>query len=571
MCGIYYSNNIKKENSLKGFESIKHRGPDYSNYIYNNGEFYGFHRLSITGEAIQPFNLNNNISLINGEFYEHKKIAKDCMFLNQLKTNTDSEILLHLYNKFKLNMFNFLNGEFCFIIKDNKTNEIIFARDRFGIKPLYFKRINEQIIIASEMKAIKESGVKTYLNEESLSFALNFQYLNPGETLLNIEECIPGMVYIYNLKNGKLRSESYYDLKFNRRENNNCKEIIEEKLINAIRKRIDTEKTYTTYLSGGIDSSLITSISKDINNNLKESFNINFINNGEKEFAKIITDYKDLNLNSFLYTEEEIINSIEDSVYYSEGLSINSHMPSKFLLNKEIVKSGYKIIISGEGSDEFFIGYPHFKKDLNVGISTSEQKFYKGYQLNDDTYKTLLIEKRLGFIPQWVKTKLLMFKDIEQYIDLPINRKLNEEKFLSNIPENLSNIDTSIYTWSKFALNGYILRTLDDGLSMTNGLESRTPFLDYELIDILNNTDISQLLNFKNEITEKGLLKNISKKYLPEIILNRSKQSFMGDELNITEEMTKSINTYLPMKKMPKDKILLFYLYTLSIFIKKFT
>jgi asparagine synthase (glutamine-hydrolysing) len=201
-----------------------------------------------------------------------------------------------------------------------------------------------------------------------------------------------------------------------------------------------------------------------------------------------------------------------------------------------------------------------------------EKKFYNNYQLSDNnSIYDSEIENKLGFIPQWLLTKLNLFKDIEKYLDIKINRKYNEEKFLYNIPENIKNpIDISIYTWSKFSLNGYILRTLDDGLSMAHGLESRTPFLDYTLVDKLNNTLIEDLMYFQNIKTEKGILKNISSKYLPENIINRTKQSFLGDNIINEFYMIENIKKYLPIKKIPEDKILLFYLNTLSLFFKNF-
>jgi asparagine synthase (glutamine-hydrolysing) len=138
-------------------------------------------------------------------------------------------------------------------------------------------------------------------------------------------------------------------------------------LINSIKKRVDGLKNYTTYLSGGIDSSIITSISKKYNNNLKESFNIDFLENGEKIFAKEVSDGLNLKLNSYLFTDEQLINSLDNCIYYSEGLSINKHFPAKYLLNEIIKKRGYDVILSGEGSDEFFIGYPHFNKYFRNG------------------------------------------------------------------------------------------------------------------------------------------------------------------------------------------------------------
>jgi asparagine synthase (glutamine-hydrolysing) len=594
-----FSKNIKETTIVKGFNFLKNRGKDSSNYLYNKKEniFLGHHRLSINGNSIQPIERNNCIAMVNGEFYEVNKIKKkNNIYIKE--DESDSSILIPLYKKFGMNkeFFKKLNGEFSFILFDEIKNKVYFARDRFGIKPLYFyfDKVTKKTIISSEMKGILKTNIDLFgINKEALDFCFTFQYLYPSETLIKgIEECIPGFIYEIDLTTFVLEKMEYYDIVFDRKLDN--EKDISKKVKKAIKKAIDIRcenvPNITTYLSGGLDSSLVTKICAENKiNKLKESFQVDFEENGEYIYANKVANELNIKLNSYLFlNEKENINIkktnnieyvdfdkiISESVFLSEGLSINQHFPTKLLLNKKIVDKKYKVILSGEGADEFFLGYPFFKQEIGIELNPFEKEFYDKYQFSNEYSYFEKKYKRFNELPLWAKVKFKTFYKLGDFLGLKIDKSKEIDKFLSignNIRNNGLKIDYSIYSWVKYALSGYILRTLDDGLSMAIGLETRTPYLDYKLVDLINKIKIDKLYNFGIfQKEEKALLKNIALKefYLDKEIVFRKKQSFLGTNNNIKkEELLKELEKVFKInnkmeKEMNDENILYFYLNT---------
>lgn len=545
MCGIIAGNiNVNNKEIITSLDLMSHRGPDNKNYIKLDNIFLAHARLSIVDivGGQQPLvNEDNSIfAIVNGEFYDYEEIRKDLINKGHiLKTKSDSEILIHLYEEYGVNCLKYLHGEFAFILYDKRYNRWFCGRDRMGIRPLQYYFKDNVFIIGSEVKSILAfNKVKTEFDRESYWFSQHLQYLPLDKTLFkNINMIKPGHYLIIEGDSYPLQYE-YWSLKSIKEIDNinfnEAKEKVIYLLEKSVKKRIPKEVKWATHLSGGIDSSIITSLAANYNNNVS-SFTISFIDDdfyNEYEYAEETAKHLGVNLISIPLSFQDMIEAIPMSVYHAEGLSINGHIGAKYILNQEIRKNGFKVALSGEGSDEIFMGYSHLKQDYLTynALNNMEKSYLKGFQLPDDNMLDLsILQEKNGFIPTWIKAKSSMaYKFRNLWHD---NFKYDDiyEKIIPDLKNYSSNLKSSSGIWSQYCLSGYILKVLDDAQSMAHSIEGRLPFLDTELIEFMYS--VPDNIYFYNDI-EKGLLREGFKNKLPERIIKKTKQSFMSPPIN---------------------------------------
>ena len=559
LSGLTPDNLLKiKENFKQSYENIKHRGSDEYAFIdskINNCYVALSHnRLIINGEkgnGTQPFETNDYFLVVNGEFYQHKEIAKKENF--HLLTESDSEILIHLYKKYGVECLKFLEGEFSFALYDKIKNLWFCARDRFGIRPFHYYLFDQKFIASSEAKGIMPFLEKIEIDQEALAFSQYYQYLPTNSSLFDKIKQLPAASYLLIKNKSKYNRpeiviQNYWNI--NKNQQVFKEQTLENLLLNAINKRTENinnnqhNKT-CVHLSGGLDSSTIAFYAKE--KGVEEAFTIKFnsqyINNNlydESEIAKITAKKLGLKLNIIEINEEDIINNFEKSVYFSEGLAINGHFPAKYILSKKIKEQGFNIALMGEGSDEIFMGYSHLKNDFllsnknkNVNQLTNfEKQYLKGYQLEDGN----------GTLPtlydfSWLKAKANMgykFKEFwnEDFKNIVLSK--NTQNILLNIAKvnkfnEISLLKQSSLIWQKLCLSNYILKTLDDGLGMANAVESRLAFLDKDLVEYVFN--LPDDIYFGD--MEKILLRNLMKNKLPKEVIYKTKQSFMSPPLTL--------------------------------------
>lgn len=604
MCGFTTYHGVK-QNAIKTlqetYQNLKHRGNDEYDIFRKQFKNTDFHfldlihtRLILNGEknnGTQPFIFNKNESqlleknslsdttknnslycVVNGEFYNYKEIAKSENII--LKTNSDSELLLHLYKKYGVNCVKFLEGEFAFSLYDEEKKLWFCARDRFGCKPLHYTFNENYFITSSEAKGIfpllkeikqissnssnsSNSSYQPEIDLESLMFSQQFQYLPIGKTLFKNIQIIPPSHYLIFKENTKqIELTEYWNLLKPSIEIYNEEEM-EFLLKDAINKRIkdiDFNKTKAcVHLSGGLDSSTVAYYARD---RIKDAYTISFNQGGiydELNLAQITAKKLGLNLNVVNVSEEDILNNFEKSIYFSEGLTINGHFSSKYLLSKKIHEDGFKIALTGEGSDEIFMGYSHLKQDYLglTALTEFEKNYLNGYQLdlsvkNNKNYLNFQDFENLLKI-SWVKAKLNISSKLSQYWTKDFENEIKEKNTFQDLintnayylkqVKNLkykhyqdSVLKQSSLLWQKYCLGGYILKTLDDGLGMANAVESRLSFLDSKLVEYVFN--LKDDVYFKNNV-EKILLRNLMKEKLPNEIIDKTKQSFMSPPVSL--------------------------------------
>lgn len=558
MCGILAVQSKGKINSFKEniLSSLSHRGPTDKSYVElnaNNGEYFyfGHTRLAITGTSngTQPIYSQNKkcIALVNGEIYNWKELKKLIPNYN-FSTQTDSEIIPALYSVMGLDFIKHIKGEYAFVIYDIEKNQWILARDRMGTKPIHWTIFNNSLYVTSEAKALKDI-IPLELDKDSLFFSQNFQYLPQGKSFFkNVNLLEPGFLMIVS-NNEIIYKDKFFELPITKKEKIDFNEAVEKVdglLQQAVETRIPDEVPFCAHLSGGIDSSSVCALAAE--RGLKEAFTVSFVESdfhNELPLAKETADMLGLKLNVVELKQNDLLHSIESAVYHAEGFCINGHLPATFLLNKAISEAGFKVALSGQGSDEIFMGYSHLKKDymdLNQIMNPEFEKeinYISGFQLaNGKSFELNEIQKLFGVVPSWINAKSSMAFKLSALWSNEFNGETNlmdkyfVENFLSSVSQenfnNYSLLHKNALAWIKYCFAGYILKILDDAQSMAHGIENRLPFLDESLVDYAFS--LPDEIYFEGTV-EKHILRTIFKDKLPSSVINKTKQSFMSSPM----------------------------------------
>ena len=551
MCGIVAAfskkNNFTQSLLVEMLNKIEHRGYDDTGFYLDNGVGLGHNRLSIIGnKGKQPLISKEQdvFAIVNGEFYGYEKIR--ATFKNQgyqFKTETDSEIIIPLYQKLGISkkFFDELNGEFASIIYDKRNHKVIAFRDRFGVKPLYYYTDNDNIYFASEQKAFLAVNNMEWC-DNALNSILTMQYHSSTSTMLkNVKQVQAGSVLEIDLHTMKISESKYWDINYQPDESitlEDAKDMVRQSLTDAVSDRINVDRKKGVTLSGGIDSSIIWSLANQVTNEKLDAFTICFENGGnydEGVVAKEMCDMYGGNFNPVNVTESDMLANIENATYHSEEVSINSHLPAKYLLFKAMKDANVKVSLSGEGADELFLGYPHFKLDLNnSNENINKNSYLSGLQTPDkESLSTASIQKELGFVPKFLEAKYSMGLKLQNevlradYIQSMFDPIKDILKPL-NIPK-MDNVYVSSYLWSKICLGNYILVGLGDKMEMANTIEGRVPFLDRRVYEAAQH--LPTHFKMSNDSVEKYILKETFKNDITPIIYQKQKHPFIAPPL----------------------------------------
>jgi asparagine synthase (glutamine-hydrolysing) len=373
MCGIcgFYQSALKADKAdLKSMNNqIIHRGPDDDGYYFNGRVGLAARRLSIidlnTGH--QPLTSHSKMNWItyNGEVYNFKELGEELKARGyKFRTSTDTEVIVNLYEEFGLDFVKKLRGMFAIGIYDIKRNKLILIRDRIGIKPLYysFQPENKTLIFASEIKSIlKYPGIKKELNNNALDLFLTLEYIPaPFSIFKNINKLQAGHILIY--ENGNIQIKKYWEIKKGKLKGNfnELKEQFLELLNESVKMRMISDVPLGAFLSGGIDSSAITSVMSSISENRIKTFSIGFEEKSysELKYSKIVSE----KFNTDHYTKSLSPNINELvlllSNFFDEPLGDFSNFPT-YLVSKT-AREKVTVVLSGDGGDEIFGGYEHY-------------------------------------------------------------------------------------------------------------------------------------------------------------------------------------------------------------------
>ncbi len=583
MCGIVGGIGVKKPDYKKIIASISHRGPD-SNGFFSKDNFFMCHtRLSIqdvSSKANQPMFSNDKryVIVFNGEIYNHNDIRKSLDY--DFKSSGDTETVLASFIKYGPSFLKLLNGIFSLAIFDSKKNELFFARDHLGVKPLYIYKDSEKFLFSSEIKSFLNFDIDKKIDFSALVNYLTFLWSPGNKTPFEkVKKITPGSYAIIKLDNYEnIEFKKYYTLKFDgkyfHKSEDELIDILDTKLQKAVKRQMLSDVPIGFFLSGGLDSSLIVAIAKKINPKLNlECFTIddnNFKEGFVKDiyYAKKVAKYLNVNLN-VIKSEFDIVNEFDKMIWHLDEPQADPAPLHVFNISLLAKKKGIKVLLGGTGGDDIFSGYRrhkalNFEKIINflpkfilllikktLSIITFNTPFIRRLKKLIKNIDKTIEERIVGYFG-WLKLKkirkLLINKDdIKNY-----NPYHYLFKLLNEIPKEKSYLNKILFLEQNTFLPDHNLNYTDK-MSMATGIETRVPFLDIELIDF--SKKIPPNLKMKGKET-KYILKKVAERYLPKDIIYRSKTGFGAPVRKwILKDMSKFIDKRLSNKKVIDQRI----------------
>ncbi len=585
MCGIIGFNYEDKSFLNKALKEIVHRGPDSSGKFNNKQVSLGHVRLSIidvSKSGNQPMsNEEGTIWIIfNGEIYNFKDLKKDLKKRHNFKSNTDTEVLIHLYEEEGINLVNKIQGMFAFCIYDSKKGILFLARDRVGIKPLYYYFKDKKFIFCSEIKGILQNQeIKKELSFNALSSFLTFRANTQKQTFFkNIKKLGQGDILIYNLKDDTFKIEKYWDFHtlLEKKSEDFFIKQLRNLLEDSVKARLMSDVPYGLYLSGGVDSGTIAALMKKYSSEQIKTFSVGF---EEKEYsevneAKFIAESLGTDHHELLIKQDSV-KHLPKIIYQSDEPIADPTVIPTYLLS-QYTKKYCTVILNGEGSDELFAGYPQYKfMKINTLFLKKTPKFLRK-QIPNIIKKTPknILNKGFRFASS------LGEKGIERAFNF-VNAKTYSEQYLNQIPifneqEQSEILNKKINLYKKY--NPYFkdsnskniitaCQKLDfkepmvedllmkvDKNTMAFAIEGRVPFLDHRIVEL--SAKIPNTLKLKGISKDKHILRKAVKGLIPTQTRKRKKKHFFVPINNwFSDELSSIKKELLEKKYLYKQKI----------------
>lgn len=561
MCGITGIFNLNRApisvDVLKRMtDTLKHRGPDGEGFWTDSYIGFGHRRLSIIdlsplGNQPMKTDDNNFIITYNGEVYNFQEIRSELERKGyKFKSRTDTEVVLNSFKEWGADCVNKFNGMFAFSIWDVKKDQLFLARDRYGIKPLYYYLKNEIFIFASEIKAIlQHPAVMVDVSIQALNEYFSFQNIFSDLTLFKDIKLVPP-AHTFTIKLGEVNSFSkkrYWDYNFEESLDMDEKECIDEFIRlfeNAINRQLISDVEIGSYLSGGIDSGSIACVTSRNFKNLK-TFTCGFdlssvsgleIGYDERQKAEFLSNLYKTEHYEVVLKAGDMERIMPQLVWHIEDPRIGQSYPNYYV--SRLASKFVKVVLSGAGGDELFAGYPwrYYHAVVNDDFDHYVEKYYKYW---------------VRLIPDSLKPKFYqdsIYPDIWNYQTKDVFKHVyeNKNKDMLNTPEDY--INHSLYFEIKTFLHGLLL--VEDKISMAHSLETRVPFLDNDIVDFAMKVPVKYKLKNLNEIIRinenepghktkkyfektndgKIILRKALAKYVPEDYANGIKQGFSAPD-----------------------------------------
>ncbi len=568
MCGINVVKNLSgKPVAVADLRTmcsvIEHRGPDGGGFAVLDQGSLGFAhvRLSVIDlvTGAQPLSsADGQVTIVfNGELYDYQHHRDELVRLgHQFRTTSDTEVLLHLYMEHGVESFARLNGEFAFVIWDARFQRLIAVKDRFGMKPLYFHRTADELFFVSEIKSLFALPRVKRAFDPDFFVSAYFGTFTPETHVFKDVLPLPPGHYVCLERGVWSAPQPYWKPTFATRASMTLEEAAEgvrEQFTRAVARRMVADVPVGTYLSGGIDSTLVCAVMSQLSTRVR-SFNIGFGNTtyDESALARRIARHYDAQFETVDCTSERLANNFERTVRHVEQPIVNPNSIAKEILSGLVREQGYKVCLTGEGSDEVFGGYPYFKQELlwemmNDGTPDEVQlgksllkkfcemeKRSEGFHWNRDVKGREPLPgylKRANFYYSRMQASKAFIKKLytpEFLKTTSVKSPLEyfEKTFDTAELQPLQSFNaTKLMTYQQ--LSQYIIPCVGDRVDMANSIESRIPFLDHELVDFVSQIPPEHFMNIR-ELKEKNLLRLAFSELLPDFMKSEHKHPFMS-------------------------------------------
>jgi asparagine synthase (glutamine-hydrolysing) len=605
MCGItgiYYRGINGKADKVileKMISTLGHRGPDDIGFHVSDEIAFAQCRLSIidhTGGNQPIYNEDKSIWVIfNGEIFNYIELTKELKKLgHKFYTNSDTEVIVHAYEEYGLNFLDHFNGQFAIALWDDTKKELILARDRVGICPLFYAFAkNKPFIFASEMKAIFATPyVKATLDPAGINQIFTLWVNIPPYTVFKDIYELPPAHYL-KITPDKIFIQRYWKLSFPDENDydyntpfNYYQEKLNELLYHAVTIRLRADVPVASYLSGGIDSSIITALVKKYHNNDLITFSVAFqdIHYDERNYQEQVVNYLGTDHRMILADYHNIAFYFPQVIKYAEKPLIRTAPAPLFLLSKLVRENNIKVVLTGEGADEVFCGYNIFKEDKirRFWAKYPDSKLrpellnniYSYININPQSkiFWQLFFKKRLTEIANPYYSHLLRWDNtsyIKTFFDKDFYSQFDDQ---SQIYDPLNKyLDPDMNRWHPLSraqyleiilfMSGYLLSSQGDRMMMANSVEGRFPYLDHQVIEFASTIPPGYKMNVLNE---KYILKKTFNHLLPPSIIQRAKQAYRApiykcflSEANLTDYFNSEIiNKYAYFDALKVDNLI---------------
>ena len=606
MCGFAgyihnYGTFDKEEVIHKMADRIKHRGPDDAHYYIDDGIALGFRRLSIIDleGGRQPI-LNEDGSLVllfNGEIYNYQELREELIKAGHaFTTKTDSETILHGYEEYGKKILDRLRGMFAFIIWNKNTKELFGARDIFGIKPFYYYKKGKEFMFGSEIKSfLSHPNFEKELDEDMIPLYLSYEYSPDERTIFKNVFKLPG-AHCFTYKNGELKVERYYKIEYKIEDDKSLEyweDAITKEFTESVSMHQIADVEVGCFLSSGVDSSYVV---KEISKGTKKvkTFSVGYEEEkySELPYAQDFSDVIGVPNIANKVSADEFFDAVPEIQYYmDEPLPNPSEIPLYFLAKN--ARRYVKVVLSGEGADELFGGYPmylagghfdHYSHKVPrpvrkvLGTVAKHCPNFKG--------KNFLVRGAMEPYQRFMRANyVFQSAERQKFLKRPIASKVPEE-YSKRYFDEVSNLDeptqlqyVDMHTWMIYDI---LLKA--DRMSMANSLELRVPFLDKKMLEL--STRIPSRYRAANETT-KIALRGAAIKQLPERTANKKKlgfpvplndwlredkyynkvkaafQSDIAEKFFVTSELIKLLDDHKSGKALNMQKIWSFYTFIL--------
>jgi asparagine synthase (glutamine-hydrolysing) len=570
MCGItgyFQLNGTSKPDDVllrRMVNILSHRGPDEFGAYLDNKCALGHTRLSIIdlSSGQQPLtNEDGSLWIVfNGEIYNYIELRPELEKLgHRFRTNSDTEVIVHAFEQWGKDCVKRFNGQFAFAIYDKNNQSLFLVRDRLGVRPIFYTIHNGRFYFASEIKSIFcDQSIPRKIDYKGLDEIFTWWTTAPPRTAFeNINELEAG-TYI-EIKNGKVISGRYWQMEFperfdNQRSLDSWAEELHSLLVDSVRLRLRADVPVGAYLSGGLDSSATTALIKHFTTNVLETFSIAFHDKAydESAYQNEMAKYLGTNHHQISCSYHDIAESFPNVIWHTERPILRTAPTPLYLLSRLVRQTNFKVVLTGEGSDEVLGGYDIFKETIIRRFWAKNPDSAWRPMLLKKLYPTLPLSqaKARFYLETFYKTGLTEF-DKYYYSHMPrINTTTKIKEFYSDATKSqIGDFDSisvfekdlprAFYRWhhlaraqfleSRSLLSGYLLSSQGDRVTAANSVEGRFPFLDHRVVEF------AATIPPKHKIfglKEKFVLKKAMRNELPPEILKRVKQPYMAPDSN---------------------------------------
>ena len=532
ICGIIRKGDnkdiIKKMN-----DRIMHRGPDGEGYYIDGDVAFGHRRLSIidlsTGD--QPiYNEDNSVvTVYNGEIYNYVELRSELESLgHEFKTKSDTEVLVHGYEEWHTDLPKHLRGMFAFAIYDKNRNEIFLARDNFGIKPLYYAKMNDSFMFASEIKSFLDvPAFKKEFNEEILETYLEFSFVPTNETFFKgVYRLDAGCSLLYKDEDIKINKYFKLDFKEDTMSFTDAVKNISDVMEDSVKRHLIADVEVGSFLSSGIDSSYIVSLAKP-----DKTYTVGYENKkyDEINYAKDLADKLGIENESKIIEKNEYLEAIPKIMYHLDEPTSDPAAISLYFVAK-LASRDLKVVLSGEGADEFFGGYNYYREEVDY-------KFY-----NKIPYGIRhVIGKVAGLFPEVRGFNFLVRRGEKlENSFIGVNRNFSEKMARKVLRKNyeLKAIDVTKDVYNEFKdysnidkmqaidINFWLMKDIllkADRMTMASSIEGRVPFIDKEVFSVASKLPFDYKVTKENT---KVALREAARKVIPTDAYKKKKLGF---------------------------------------------